>query len=80
MDWTSLESIGNMIGPVFSHQMTQAGLAFTIAAWFHSGRVKSEIRSQSVLISEAFNNLAQALRQDMNNLNSRVTALEKKKE
>lgn len=78
MDWTSLESIANLIGPFFQHQVTQAGLAFTVAAWFHSGRVKSEIRAQSFIISEAFNNLAAALREDMNGLSNRVTALEQK--
>lgn len=78
MDWANIETIERLLGPLMSHQVTQFGLAFAIAAWLHSGRVKKEIKAQADQISAAFNNLAEALRNDLKSLNDRVSALEKR--
>lgn len=66
-----------LLSHAFSHQVTQFGLAFTVAAWLHGGRVKREIRLMGGEIGGAFNNLAEALKNDLKNLNERVAVLEK---
>lgn len=81
-------------GAALNNQIAQAGIAFTFAAWIHSGRVKKEISSQFTYVTEAINNVATALRQDLAahavqiseikdgfiELNIRVEYLEKQKE
>lgn len=48
-----------------SSQIAQAGFFFTIAAWIHSGRVKREIGKNFSSITDAINNVATALREDL---------------
>ncbi len=49
-------------------------IAFAVAAWIHSGRVKKEF----VNVTEAINGLGSALRQDLSALSERVGDLERK--
>lgn len=49
-------------------------IAFTVAAWIHSGRVKKEFKG----VTEAINGLGSALRQDLTALSERVGDLERK--
>lgn len=78
------EAIQNFLGEAASNQITQAGFFFSMAAWIHSGRVKKEIKSNFVGLTEAINNVADSLREDLknhsnklDNLDSRVKNLEK---
>lgn len=86
------ETVMAMLGSAFQEKVVQAGAAFTIAAWLHSGRVKKEINTMSVGIISSVDNVAKALRQDLevqskrmdhiedgiSKLTSRVDSLEKK--
>lgn len=82
LDLTSLTAF---IGDTASNQIAQAGFFFTAAAWIHSGRVKKEISRNFVLLTDAINNVATTLRQDLekhgkrlDNLTDRVENLEEK--
>lgn len=66
-------------------QIAQAGFFFTLAAWIHSGRVKKEIKLNFTTLTEAINNIAKTLREDLekhgkrlDSLEGRVQTLEKK--
>lgn len=48
-------------------QITQAGFFFTLAAWLHAGRVKSEIKLNFSSLTDALNNLGDALRNELKN-------------
>lgn len=67
-------------------KVAQFGFFFTLAAWIHSGRVKKEIAAQFTTITEAINNVATALHNDLaahgsrlDNLTNRVDKLEQTK-
>lgn len=55
------------------HQVSQYLLAFSIAAWIHSGRVKKEFHS----LTMAINNLGSALRLDLSTLGNRIGDVER---
>ena len=81
------ELIKQIAGEALANQVLQFGLAFTIAAFIHSGRVKREIRYQMESLTKAITDLGLALRKDLDdhsdkidNLSTRVNALENKKE
>lgn len=90
----SLTYLQDLVGQALSHQVSQFGIAFVIAAWVHANQVKKEISGQMGLVTEAINNVATALRQDLAvqsdrignvekkliNLNSRLETIEKPKE
>lgn len=87
MDWLSAENIGTLLGTALGHQVTQFGIAFSIAAWLHAGRVKKEIRSQMESMIEAVDKVAKVLKEDLagqasklSELTTRVTTLETKGE
>jgi hypothetical protein len=68
-------------------QIAQAGFFFAVAAWIHSGRVNKEISKNFSSITEAINNVANALRMDLkkhgerlDNLSDRVQTLENKED
>lgn len=69
------EVIRSFLGEAASNQITQAGFFFTLAAWLHSGRVKKEIKSNFASLTEALNNLADSLREDLKNHSSRLDNL-----
>lgn len=64
--------LGTLVGSVFNHQVTQFCLAFGVAAWIHSSRVKIEFKN----ITDAINNLSVALRQDLKIQEDRIGRLE----
>lgn len=84
------ELITKFLGEAASNQITQTGFFFTMAAWLHSGRVKKEIKANFASLTEAINNVAVSLREDLksqseiigkhsgllDNLNSRVQYVE----
>ena len=77
------ETIQTFLGEAAANEVTRAGLFFTLAAWIHAGRMKKEISSNFSSLTNAINNVAESLREDLknhsdklDNLNSRVTILE----
>ncbi len=69
------EAIKSFLGEAASNQITQAGFFFTMAAWLHSGRVKKEIKSNFENLTEALNNVAASLRDDLKNHSGRLDNL-----
>lgn len=88
MDVFSL--LQDFLGPVFSHQVTQFGIAFGFAAYFHAQQVRKEISTQMLNVASSIDEVAKALREDLGkqsvrlervesgvqNLNTRVDKLE----
>lgn len=50
-----------------TNQIAQAGFFFAAAAWIHSGRVKKEIARNFGAMTDAINNVANALSSDLKN-------------
>lgn len=66
MDWLiSPEIVTSLLGQALQYQVTQFGIAFSLAAWIHAGRVKKEINSQAGVMIAAMQDIASALRQDL---------------
>lgn len=77
MDWIpDAEVIGAIFGSAMQSQVTQFGIAFSIAAWIHSGRVKKEIAQQLSGIKEVMVDLAAALREELKKESERISRLE----
>ncbi len=81
-----LNAISDLISQGLNHQVTQFTIAFGIAAYIHSGRVKKEIASQVSSITGAIDRMADVHRVEqadtstkIEKLTSRVDALEKGK-
>jgi hypothetical protein len=68
--------LGGLLSATLNHQISQFTIAFGIAAWIHSGRVKKEISNQMTQVIAAINNTALALRQDLQAQDKRITILE----
>lgn len=73
-------SIAKLMSEAANSQIAQAGFFFTLAAWIHAGRVKKEIAANFQLVTDAINNVAVALRQDLSAQSSRIGGLETKVE
>lgn len=71
-----MDLLTDFISPIIEHDVTKWTLAFSIAAWLHSGRVKKEIKTQFVGIVDSINNLGVALRNDMNSQSDRIINVE----
>lgn len=75
------ETLMKFFNQTASSQIAQAGFFFTMAAWLHSTRVKKEIAKNFAALTEAINNVAVTLRQDLErhdrNLNDHTERLEK---
>jgi hypothetical protein len=79
MDWLNLidpETLQTFLGEAISSQVAQFGIAFSLAALIHAGRVKKEIASQAAGIRIAFNNLADALKGDLKVQSERLGKVE----
>lgn len=74
MDGLDLTSI---LGNALNSQVSQFGIAFLLAAWVHSGRVKKEIKSQMSLAIEAVNNVGDMLKKDLQAQGSRIERIER---
>lgn len=86
------EHLVELFGSAVSHDATKFGLAFSLAAWIHSGRVRKEIKALGAGIVESVDKVAFALKQDLKvqvermdriengigQLTTRVTTLETK--
>ncbi len=76
MDWLTSEAVSGFLNAAMASQVTQFGVAFSIAAFIHAGRVKKEIASQAGQITGSIDNLASALRQDLANQSERIGKVE----
>ncbi len=72
MEYLDFDRIVDFIGGALSHQITIDTIAFGVAAWIHSGRVKKEIASQFSQITlhmqsgiDSINMVATVLRNDL---------------
>lgn len=79
------ETMNFTLQTLAGNQIAQAGFFFSVAAWIHSGRVKKEISKNFTSVTEAINNVASALRTDLEGqkkilekLDRRVKTLEDK--
>lgn len=70
------DGLTDLLSEAFSHQITQFSIAFSIAAWIHSGRVKKEIRNQFENIVGSIDNVASALKQDLAAQGARIISVE----
>lgn len=70
MEW--IESLVQQSNTVLASSVTHYGIAFAIAAFIHSGRVKKEIANQMSTLVSALNSLGEALRQDMKKQSQRI--------
>jgi hypothetical protein len=68
--------VQGLLNDALSHQVTQFTIAFSIAAWLHSGRVKKEIKNQLSGIATSLDDVAKALRQDLQAQSTRIAAIE----
>ena len=76
MDWLDPEFFQGVLTGALQSQVTQFGVAFALAAWIHSGRMKKEIGTQLSSVTAAINNLGTALRQDLAALSERIGQVE----
>lgn len=70
------EQVFGLFSAALQSQVTQFGIAFAMAAWIHSGRMKKEIASQLSGITAALNNLGSALREDLKRQSDRIETVE----
>jgi hypothetical protein len=70
------EAFQGVLGEALSNQVSQFTMAFTIAAWVHSGRVKKEIRTQVGGIISSIDSVAQTLKQDLAAQGKRLDGVE----
>ena len=70
-----VSSMLDLLSAGLSHDVTKWTIAFCIAAWIHSGRVKKEIKTQFGTIVESINSLGTALRNDLNSQNKKIDDL-----
>lgn len=76
MDFPDINAISEMANQALSHQVTQFSIAFTIAAWIHASQVKKEIANRMSNVTEAINNVALALRDDLTKQSKRIETVE----
>ena len=67
-----------MIPEALRQDVFKFGFAFTLAALIHASQVKREISKQFTIMADAFNNLANALRQDLSEQTKRIVKVEER--
>lgn len=68
--------VTDVLGAALSHDVTKWTMALGIAAWVHSSQVRKEIKEQMASIVDSINNVAQALRLDLDRIDKRVGHVE----
>lgn len=74
-----LGAVPGMLTGAMQTQVGQFTVAFGLAAWIHSGRMKKEIKAQGQHFVDAVNNLTMALTTRIDKVEDRVQSLEQKK-
>ncbi len=75
-DLISPEILQGWAQKTLSHQFTQMTLAFLAASWLHSGRVKKEIRSAFVGLTDAIDNVANKVTNELAGIKSEIKHLD----
>jgi hypothetical protein len=79
MDWLlEGQTIRAFLGDAIESDVAQFMLAFTIAAFIHSSRVKKEIRANFDRLADAIKDLSSALRQDLASHSDRIAKVEER--
>lgn len=71
-----LDALSSFLSVALQSQITQFGIAFSAAAWIHSGRVKKEIKTSFAGLSDAISELGVALREDLRSQAKRIENVE----
>lgn len=71
-----MENLTDILSAVAGHQVTHFTFAFTMAAWLHSHQVKKEISNQFQKIVMSIDNVAKALKNDLDAQTHRLNQLE----
>ncbi len=71
----SPEDITAVFSETAQNQIAQAGFFFAMAAWIHSGRVKKEIKANFEILTNAINNVADSLREDLRSQSGQINNL-----
>jgi hypothetical protein len=58
-------SFMHILSETANSQIAQAGFFFTLATWIHANKVRAEIKANFLILTEAINNVAEALRSEM---------------
>lgn len=66
------ETVSRLFGEAANNQIIQAGFFFTIAAFIHSGQVKREIKANFASLTDAINNVAASLREDLRSHSDKI--------
>lgn len=66
------------VSAVANNQIAQAGFFFTLAAFIHSGRVKTEIKSAFLTLTDSLNQLGNTLSQQLHEHSEKLDAHQKK--
>ena len=77
MDWLiNYQGFIELVSSTLSKDVTQFGIAFTLAALIHAGRVKKEIRMNFSGLKDVMKDFVSALRQDLEIQAKRISNLE----
>ncbi len=61
-----------------SHQFTQMTIAFMAASWLHSGRVKKEIKQAFVGLTDAIDNVANKVTNELAGIKKEIHGLDER--
>ena len=73
----SPDYVVSFLSETAASKVAQYGFFFTLAAWIHAGRVKKEISNQFSPLTEAINNVASTLKDDLAMQAERLDTMEK---
>ena|SRR5665213_734676 len=65
-----------LLGSVFSHQITQFTIAFSLAAFVHSNQMRKEIATQMSSVVASIKEIGEALKADLKAQSSRLENVE----
>lgn len=71
-----IEYMQTLFGAAISHQATQFGIAFSLAAFIHARQVRSEIATQMTSVVSSIDSVAKAIREDLAEQSARIELVE----
>lgn len=78
MDWLNFldpEMVRDWAQGALSHQFTQMTIAFTVANWLHSGRLKKEIKAAFLSLTDSIDNVASKVTNEMSGIQTQIKVL-----